>query len=382
MSDFVAAATALLPRLLEGAADVERDRRVPKELAQDLAEAGFYRMLVPRSLGGGEVRPVELIDALEVLGRGCGATAWTVMTGATTGLLSAYLPEVGAEPLFGDPQGIYAGVFAPLGRAKPVEGGYRLTGQWPFMSGVDNATVRLGGGLVIGEDGKPRRLASGEPELRSFFFGAADSQIIDTWHTAGLCGTGSHDVAVSDVFVPAEHTACVFVDRPAHDGVLYAFPLFGVLALGVASVGLGIARAAVDEATRLARNKRSGRRTLAESELVQVRLAGAEGELRAALALLRATADQAWTDTATTKQITDATRASVRLASTHAARAAKRVVDTAYHLGGGTALYSKSPLQRCLRDVNTMTQHIMVAEPTLRPVGRILLGLETNTSQL
>jgi len=370
-------ATALRPRLRDLSPAIEAARRVPADLAADLAEAGCYRMLVPASLGGLEVHPKTFVDVLEALATGDAATGWTVMTGATTGLLAAYLPEEGARALFADPATIPAGVFAPMGKALRVEGGYRLSGRWPFTSGVDNSGIRLAGALVF--DGDERRtLPSGAPEVRSLFVDASDSEVVDTWDTSGLRGTGSHDLVVRDVFVPDAHTACVFADAPREDGALYRFSLFGLLAMGVSAVGLGIARAALDELRSLATRKKRGRKSLAETELAQVRLAAAEGELEAARAFMHRAIDDAWSAT----DLDDSTRARLRLAATHAAHASARVTDAAYHLGGGASIYSKSPLQRAFRDVHTMTQHIMVNEASLKPIGRVLFGLETDTSQL
>ncbi|MEM9069418.1 MAG: acyl-CoA dehydrogenase family protein [Myxococcota bacterium] len=380
MNALVEQAHALRTQLRAQSADTEKARRVPKETARQLADAGFFRMLVPTSLGGGEVHPRVFVEVLEAVGRGDGATGWIVMTGSTTGLLSAYLSTTAGEALFRDPSRIYAGVFAPLGKATPVEGGYRLSGRWPFASGVDNSSLRLGGGMVI-ENGAPRMLPSGGPEIRSFFFSAEDSRVVDTWDTSGLRGTGSHDLVVEDIFVPAEHSACVFADSPTHEGPLYSFPLFGLLSLGISAVGLGIARAALDAFVELAPHKRSGRKKLAETELAQVGVAQAEGELRAARALMMETVDAAWTS-AKTGSLDATTRASLRLAATHAAHAAARTVDKVYHLGGGASIYAKSPLQRCFRDVHVMTQHIMVATPSLKPIGRVLMGLEAATAEL
>ncbi|MEM6955686.1 MAG: acyl-CoA dehydrogenase family protein [Myxococcota bacterium] len=373
-------------RLRDEAAAIERERRVPKALADELASAGFYRMLTPKSLGGGEVHPRVFVESLIALGRGDGATAWTVMTGSTTGLLAAYLPREGAAALFGDGASIPAGVFAPLGRATPVPGGYRLSGRWPFTSGVENSAVRLGGGMVFeeGVDG-PRLLSNGQPEIRSFFLRAEDTRIEDTWKTSGLRGTGSHDMVVEDVFVPNEHTACVFSDAPKEGGVLYRFPLFGLLSLGVSAVGLGIARAALDAIREVAVRKKRGRRSLAETELAQLRYASAEGELRAAKALMLSTLDEAYASAQRSERgegLSAETRASLRLAATHAAKAAASVTDAAYHLGGGASIYDSNPLQRHFRDVHTMTQHIMVNEVSIKPVGRILFGLPTDVSQL
>lgn len=365
--------------LLELAPDIERERRVPEGLATELSASGFYRMLVPASLGGGEVHPQVFVDVLEALGRGDGATAWTVMTGSTTGLLAAYLPRAGAEALFRDPATIPAGVFAPMGRARVVDGGYQLTGRWPFTSGIDNAAIRLGGGLVVDESGAPRMLANGAPEVRSFFVRREESSIVDTWRTSGLRGSGSHDMVVDDVFVPAEHTTCVFADEPTESGGLYRFPLFGLLALGVSAVGLGIAGAALEEVTGLAARKKRGRKSLAESELTQIRIARSSSQLDAARALMRVTIDDAWSAPGA---LDVSMRARLRMAATHAAETAAKVVDVAYHLGGGASIYEKSPLQRHFRDVHTMTQHIMVNESSFKVPGRVLLGLETDISQL
>ncbi len=377
MSELINKAQATVARLREQAPATEQARRLSADTAQAFADAGFFRMLVPAALGGGEVHPRVFVEVLETLGRGDGAAGWIGMTGSTTGLLAAYAAD--AE-LFRDPGGIYAGVFAPRGKATPTEGGYRVSGRWPFTSGVDNASIRLGGALVF-EGDAPRMLASGEPEIRSFFFTADQTSIIDTWHTSGLRGTGSHDMVVDDVFVPTERSACVLSEPPKHDGALYAFPLFGLLSLGISAVGLGIARHALDVIVDVAQHKKSGRKTLAQTELAQVRTARAEGEVRAAKAFMNSAIDEAWSE-AKKGELSIARRAGLRLAATHAARAAAAAVDTAYELGGGGSIYSSSPLQRCFRDVHTMTQHIMVAEATLKPIGRVLFGHEVGTSQL
>ena len=377
MSELISRAQANVPVLREQAPATEEARRVPADTAKAFADAGFFRMLVPAALGGGEVHPRVFVEVLETLGRGDGAAGWIGMTGSTTGLLAAYAADT---ELFVDPSGIYAGVFAPRGRAKPVEGGYRVSGRWPFTSGVENATVRLGGALVF-EGDTPRTLATGEPEIRSFFFTAEQTSVVDTWHTSGLRGTGSHDMVVEDVFVPAERSACVLSEPPKHHGSLYAFPLFGLLSLGISAVGLGIARHALDVIVDVAQHKRSGRKTLAQTELAQVRIARAEGEVRAAKAFMNAAIDEAWAE-AEKGELSIARRAGLRLAATHAARAAASAVGVAYELGGGGSIYASSPLQRCFRDVHTMTQHIMVAEATLKPIGRVLLGHEVGTSQL
>lgn len=379
-------ARALAPALREQAVSNEAERRVSPEAARSLAREGFFRMLVPVELGGGEVHPLVFARVLAELARGDAATAWCVMTGATTGLLAAYLDEPGARSLFADqPEAIMAGVFAPMGRAVATDGGYTLHGRWPFASGCENSTVRMGGALVFDEGSDtPRTGPDGKPIILSMFFPAEASRVIDTWKVSGLRGTGSHDLEVTAAFVPEHHAVGVLGRAPRVPRPLYAFPLFGLLATGVAAVGLGIARAAIDAAVELATQKKQGPggRVLAASELAQVDVADAEGRLAAAVALTSETLARTFERAESEGEIDVRDRARVRLAACQATELATAAVDLCYRLGGGTSIYDRCPLQRHFRDIHTVTQHIMVAPAAKKLVGRVLLGLETDTSQL
>ncbi|HJL14545.1 MAG TPA: acyl-CoA dehydrogenase family protein [Sandaracinaceae bacterium LLY-WYZ-13_1] len=380
----IGTARALAEELAPRAEAIEAARRVPAELSERLGREGFHRLLVPEALGGREVHPAVFASVLEALAHGDAATAWVVMTSSTTGILLAYLDVGVARAILDDaPHAALAGVFAPSGRATPTEGGYRLSGRWRYGSGCENAAWRMGGALVF-EGDAPRTVDGGGPEIRSCFFRADESRVVDTWDVSGLRGTGSHDLEVQDVLVPAERTTCVRLDHPRHEGPLYRFPLFGLLATGVSAVGLGIARRALDEVEAQAKASRSrgGSKRMAESELVQVRVASAEAELAAARALTYETLESVYEHAASGEPLAGGDRARLRMAATHAAGASARVVDACYHLAGGAAIWASSPLQRCLRDVHVMTQHVMVAEPTLKPVGRLLLDLPTDTSML
>ncbi len=378
----LARAQQWVPRLREHSADIERGRRVPAELAAQLARSGMFRMLLPHSLNGYEASAEQMVRTLATLAEGDAAVAWCVMTGVTTSLLSAYLDQTVAQRLWADdPDLIMAGVFAPRGKALAVEGGYRLSGRWSFTSGCQNASWVNLGALVVAANGS-RDSQEGRPQLRSLFVPAAELRVIDTWDVMGLCGTGSHDVQLDDVFVPAERTASVMNDKPQHPGALYRFPIFGLLASGVAAVALGVARAAVDAVKQLAHEKRSfGGRSLAKQEAVQLGVAHAEAELSAGRAWLLQSCAEA-TAAAEQGALGLAQRATLRLAATHATRCARQAVDRMYQLGGGSALYRRSPLQRHFRDIATVTQHIMVAPASDKTVGRVLLGVETDVSQL
>jgi alkylation response protein AidB-like acyl-CoA dehydrogenase len=325
-----------------------------------------------------------MIRVIETLAQADGAAGWSAMIGATSGVASAYLPEAAAREIYGaGPDVISGGAFAPHGTATVVDGGYRVSGRWPFASGCEHCTWLMGGSVVM-DAGRPRLLPGGMPDSRLMLFPAAAARIVDTWTVAGLRGTGSHDIAVEDLFVPAAHSASIITDRPRERGPLYAFPVFGLLALGIAAVGLGIARGAIDELVRLARGKTptGSRRLLAERATVQAQVAEAEAVLGAARALVLGTVAAAW-ERATGEGTIDLTeRARLRLAATHATLAAVRATDLMYTAGGGTAVYATSPLQRQFRDVHVVTQHIMVAPATLELAGRILLGLDADTSML
>ncbi len=337
-------------------------------------------MAVPRALGGGEVAATELLAAIEEVARADGSTGWVVMIGATSGLVSAYLPDAAARELYGDPLTVTGGVFAPRGRATAVDGGWRVTGRWPFASGCEHCAWLMGGCAVTDGDG-PRLLANGAADPVMMLVPAADARIIDTWTVAGLCGTGSHDFQVEDVFVPADRAVSLVSDRPRHAGSLYRMPAFGLLAVSVAAVALGIARRAIDELVGLARTKTptGSRRPLADRGTVQADVARAEATVRAARAFLHEAVSDAerGTDELRTPQ-----RTALRLAATHAATSAAAAVDLMYNAGGATAIYSSSALQRCFRDVHTATQHVMVSPATGELTGRLLLGLPADTTML
>ena len=349
-----------------------------------LAEAGIFRLCVPRSLGGVEADPATMIRVIETLARADGAAGWSAMIGATSGVASGYLPDDAAREIYGSsPDVISGGAFAPHGKAVVSDGGYRVTGRWPFASGCEHCTWLMGGSIIV-EGERPRLLPNGMPDSRLMLFPATAARVIDTWTVAGLRGTGSHDITVEDLFVPAAHTFSLVTDRPRARGPLYAFPVFGLLALGIAAVALGVARAAIDELTRLAGGKTptGSQRRLAERPTVQAQVAEAEGVLGAARAFVFESVGAAWERAQSDGAIDVTTRARLRLAATQATLAAVRATDLMYTAGGGTAVYATSPLQRQFRDVHVVTQHIMVAPATLELAGRILLGLEADTSML
>mgnify|MGYP000713446159 FL=1 len=369
----VAAAHDLAPLAREHAERSERERTLAPEVVGALRESPLPSMLLPAPLGGAEVSPAAMVSALEELAAGDASAAWCAMVAATSGLLGAYVDPGFARDAFG-PGRIAGGVYAPLGRARREGDAYVVSGRWPFASGCLHANTLLGGAVAEGEPPAPRVLV----------FDAGDVEIHDTWDVAGLRGTGSHDFEVRELRVPAARSAALGVDRPRHDGPLYAFPPFGLLALGIAAVALGIARAAIDDLVELAAAKRPGgsKRTLAERAGVQADVARAHALVASARAFVNDAVGRAWQAAAADGEIPLAERSRLRLAATHATRSSAEAVDLMYGAAGGTAIYSRSPLQRRFRDVHTATAHMMVSPATLELAGRIALGLETETGQL
>src|SRR5439155_19234269 len=383
MSTLLDAVRAIAPRIRAAADRIEHDRRVPLELVRALTEAGVFQMCVPRTCGGSEVEPAIMIAVLEAIAEADGPAGWSAMIGTTSGVAAAYLPADAAREIYGRADVVTGGVFASQGRAVVVDGGYRVTGRWPFASGCEHCAWLMGGSVVV-QNGAARLLPNGMPDSRLMLFPATDARILDTWTVAGLRGTGSHDIAVDDLFVPAARSLSLITDRPRERGPLYAFPVFGLLALGIAAVALGIARRAIDELARVAAGKTptGSRRVLAERSVVQAQVAEAEAGLGSARAFVFETVESAWQAAKAEGVLDVRRRALLRLSATHATLAAARTVDLMYHAGGGTAVYASSPLQRQFRDIHVVTQHMMVAPATLELVGRILLGLEADTSML
>jgi len=382
----VARARDLAPTIAARAADTEAQRRLPADLAQQIADAGLFRMAVPRRLGGAEAPPADIFTALETLGAADAATGWCVMIAGTTALAAAWLPDTHAQAIFADPRAITGGVFAPMGKAIVDGNDFIVSGRWAWASGSANCQWLVGGAVIL-DDGKMRTLPNGAPDHRMMFMPASEVELIDTWDTMGMRGTGSGDMAAAGVRVPADRSVSFMTDSPRDTGPLYAFPPFGLLALGIAAVASGNALAALADFKALATTKKAAgsARALAERATVQADYARAEAGLHAARALAEASIARAWGEAQSfggSGALTLETRARLRLAATHLTRTAAEATRTAYDLAGGTAVYASHPLQRRLRDAQVATQHMMIAPPTYELAGRVLLGLPTDATAL
>jgi alkylation response protein AidB-like acyl-CoA dehydrogenase len=369
--------------LRDRGAEIERARRLPEPFVRAFEEAGLFRLCLPRSFGGSELPLADLVRVLETLATGDAAAGWCAMIASTTSALAAWIEPRAAREIFSSPGAVTGGVFAPTGRATRTAGGFTVSGRWSFGSGCQHCTSLLGGAIVVNGAG-PELSPQGRPDIRLCFFPAEEVEILDTWHVSGLSGTGSHDLAVRDRFVADAHAVSLLSDAPREAGTLYRFPVFGLLAVGVASIALGIARRAIDELVALAAKKTPAlaQKRLADRGTAQVAVAQAEGALGGARSFLLATIDDVWRRVEAGGTLTLVDRARVRIAAAHAVRDATRAVDLVYELGGGSSIYQTSPLQRCFRDVHVVTQHASVASGSLELAGRALLGVDADYSIL
>jgi indole-3-acetate monooxygenase len=382
-SSYLNAVQALAPQIAEYAEESERARRLSPPLVDALAEAGLFRLWIPRAFGGEEVDAVTFVEVVEATSRVDGATGWCVMIGGCYGAFGGYLPGVAANEIYGsDPRVVSSGTFRPLGEAVVVEGGYRVSGRWPLGSGCQHCSWMVGGCRIVDGD-KPRLRADGTQVTRLLFFSAPDCKISDTWHSAGLRGTGSHDYSVADLFVPAEHSLS-FREQPVEKGPLCAFPTIGLFATAIAAVPLGIARHAIDIFKELARTKVAyrSRQTLNQHAMLQADLGRAEALVRSGRAFLYETLGAAWSSVSTGEMLDVTQRAMLWLAATQATSAATQAVDLMFTAGGSASVYASTGLERCMRDIRTAAQHVVVVPSNFEMVGQALLDFDMRSTPL
>jgi alkylation response protein AidB-like acyl-CoA dehydrogenase len=348
---------------------------MPQPLFEALRDAGLFGIGVPKAYGGLELDQETLAQVLEALSRQDGAVGWNVMIAANTALVA--LQALAAATIYADPRVVLAGTFRALpgNVALPETGGYRITGRWTIASGCHHANWAIGGCFVQDASG-PRLLPNGMPDARLFIVPMAECEILDTWYTTGMRGTGSNDLQVTDVLVPEEWSVAVRRTGPRGPGV-YSVKTFSAIAgPQIAAVALGIARGAIDAFTDLATAKipTGGTSVLASQQTVHERVGRVEALVRSARAYLYDTVREVARHLDTSDDVSDELSASVRLACAHVAETAAHVVDLMFVAGGMSATYASSRLDRHFRDVHMATQHVQVAASNFEMVGQYLLG--------
>ena len=354
---------ALAPMIARLAPDIEQGRRLPEELVSALKSARIYSMLVPHRYGGLELDAPSASRAIVALARLDGSVGWNAMIGHIGGLIPFLMNPTICEQTYRDGKDhVIAGSGQPVGTAERVPGGWKVTGTWPFASGCQNAEWIVGN-CVMMEGGSPIDASDAPgPMIRACFMPAERWEIRDTWHTFGLRGTGSHHIALTDVFVPDEN----FLEFPF--GASFApDPIFGkffeVLVLSHAAVAVGIAEGAIMDLVELARAgvKQLFMTTpLVETERFKEGLARLDAELMAARALLEAEVAGVWNNPERSAAKDSTRAAKQQQAAVWITAACVRVAEGCLELAGSRAVYESSSLQRRVRDVRVAAQHATV----------------------
>jgi len=373
-ADIITAVRALAPEVLSRGDEIAALRRLPIDLVQKLKAAGVFRMAMPKAWGGPEMTPREQCEVYEVLGAADASVAWCAKIGSDSGYFVAQLDEPAARTLYPDLDYVTAGQVPPNGLGERVDGGYRLSGHWTFGSGCTHADV-IGAGFLVTENGKPV-MRGGVPQARIAFSPASRFEIIDTWHSTGLAGSGSNDYRVKDLFVPDAHTIAQD-DPPRRSEPLYCY--FGMFLASWHGIALGLGRRAIDAALAVAEKKMHifppPPMPLRQRPHARVALAKAEMTWRAARAFTYETADRIWEEAQSQGRVSPDTRRAMALSLTHSFRAAREVAQSMYDLVGPTAVFSaKTPLDRLLRDAITMSEHLLLSDSFLEMVGAGIVG--------
>lgn len=380
--DHVARAAALVPLLAEAARRTEAGRELAGDVVAALHEAGLFRVLLPRWLGGGEAEPSQFVATIETIARGDASTAWCLCQMNVCSLSSVYLSRETAQEVFGVSGAALAWGNTPYAKAVKVEGGYRVSGEWEFGSGCHHATWLGGHCPVIDARGDPIPDVDGLPAERTVLFPKTSATISDVWHTIGLRGTGSDRYALDGLFVPESHAITTLMrwpDQPRREmAAPYCFGGGSLYASGFGAVALGNARGMLDLFIDLARRKtaRGMVSPLAESPITQVAVAEDDTLLSSARTYLIQTLREIETVATRDGGLTMDQRMRIRAAGTFAIRQATKVVDRIYELAGTTAIFEGNPFERRFRDAHTVSQHLQGRISHFETVGKHLLGIE------
>ena len=374
----IEAARRIAPVIREHNQEAERERRLSPPVLAALQDAGLLRMCTPRSLGGLEADPLTRALVIEEISGHDSAAGWTLANPLDWAYLCARLPDQGAEEIYG--RGANVVIAAQFGRpmqAAPVQDGYRITGRAPFVSNCHDANwIATTAAVMAGDQSRPE----GEPDAVMAYLPRDSCEVIDTWHVMGMRGTGSNDIAVTDVFVPRARTfpfVPEFIPGSHYQGPLYRFPLIGVVASNLPPLVLAVARRAIEEVSALAQGKVpvTANTLLRERSSAQAKLAQAEAVLRAGRALLYDTLSDTWQATLAGKTFSLTQKADVLLAMTYAVSSAVKAVELMYSVAGTSGIYTRNPLERYFRDVQVLRHHAFGAETRYETVGQVYLGL-------
>jgi 3-hydroxy-9,10-secoandrosta-1,3,5(10)-triene-9,17-dione monooxygenase len=376
----------LLPGLRERAQETEDLRRIPDENVKALQDSGFFRLLQPARFGGVEASPVDFYRGVRLIASACGSTGWvSSVLGVHPWQLGLYDDRAQQEVWGVETSTLISSSYAPMGRAKPVDGGFTFSGRWSFSSGCDHAQWIFLGGLVLGEDGSPT-------DFRTFLLPRSDYEIVDVWDTIGLRGTGSNDIVVQDVFVP-EYRTLSFMDtgrcfgpgQEQNTAPLYKLPFAMVFSNSISVPVIGMATGAyesyVDWTRERVRASTGGKAK--DDSFNQLRIAEAASDIDAAVLSIERNIDEALALATAGEKIPMPLRVRARRDQVNATGAAIHAIDRLFESAGGRALKAGTPIQRFWRDAHAGRVHA-INDPEKAQVmfGQFELGLKVQDAWL
>jgi alkylation response protein AidB-like acyl-CoA dehydrogenase len=375
----IAQARGLIP-LLQAAADrIEAGNELPPDVLDAMHAARMFRLLLPRSLGGAELRPVDYIQCVEAIAQGDASAAWCMNQGGGCAMAAAYVAPAIAREVFGDARDVLAWGQGPGAKAIRSDGGWRVTGSWTFASGSRHATWLGAYAPCFETDGSPIRHPDGRPWERTMLFRRDLAQIDDVWDVMGLRGTGSDTYTIRDLFVDDAHS--LTREHPAErreTGTLYAFQAIQLYASGFASVALGVSRAMLDAFIDLAKTKSQAwsKDALRDNQAVQSVIGYADASWKAARAGLHKAMTDAWDQASLSGELTLDSRIQIREASTYAIHASRDLCHHIFHEAGSTAIFRAAPFEQRLRDINSISQQTQGRRTHFETIGQYLLGMQ------
>ncbi|PZQ56014.1 MAG: acyl-CoA dehydrogenase [Phenylobacterium zucineum] len=374
---------ALAPRIAAVAVEAERLRRPVDEIWAAIRASGYFYMYVPKAFGGLEVTTDQFIDASLPIAEACASTGWVASFCAEHNWILAHFPVETQAALFGGdfPYIIAPVVSAPPGMATPVEGGYRVTARWKWGTGIMHADWVGGSAIVV----KPE----GPPQVLTVLLPAADVEVLDTWHVAGMVGTGSNDIVVRDVFVPAARTVPMDLvskgqgpGSRGYDNPIYSMPMLPFLSVTAAISAVGAARSALGAfRARLEQHVRMGAQARqADRPAAQIRL----GKAAVMVDVAEQTIRQAGRDNVAAGALKGAEQVAARIAIrgrvAYAVQLCREAVALLGEAAGSGAQMLDQPFQRAVRDINTISTHVVFDIDTVLELhGRSLVGLPPNS---
>ncbi|WP_408918118.1 acyl-CoA dehydrogenase family protein [Bradyrhizobium arachidis] len=378
----------LVPQLRERAARTEELRRLPPETERDLHESGLFRILQPKRFGGSEFDYVALIDCADLLGRADASVAWNFANLASHHWMLGMFEQTAQELVWAkDPDTLIASSFIfPAGRARKVEGGYRLHGSWPFSSGVASSEWNMLASVVASDDD-----ADGI-EYRIFLLPKSDYKILDTWNVAGLRGTGSGDVEVRDAFV-ADHMSVSVSDlaggptpgSAANPNPLYTLPVFSLFPFVLSGVALGNAQACLDDYVEVVRHRIStyNRAKLSDFQSTQIKIAEASAKIDAARLIMRSACTEAMDDARRGHIPSMVTKTKYRRDGAFSVNLCTEAVSMLFSASGARGLFTTGVLQRQFRDAHAINSHLAFSfDAAGTNYGRVALGLPSENLTL